>query len=106
MMAKPIITTTDAADFRIVRFEIPGGVCTSEEFAEAVHQVEPALAGSKVVLLNGRGPVWGYGMLIHAAHPTPAVGTFDPRLGGYVVVASHNAAYAVGSVIPDPEQAQ
>ena len=104
-MAWPIITAADVADFRVVRFEIPGGVCTPQEFADATRQVV-ALAGSKVVLLNGRGPVWGYGMLIHAAHPTPAVGTFDPRLGGYVVVASHNAAYAVGSVIPDPEQAQ
>ncbi|MBU6427263.1 hypothetical protein KGQ27_03460 [Patescibacteria group bacterium] len=43
-------------------------------------------------------------MLVHGAHPTPAVATFDPRLG-YVVVATHDEKYAVGQVIADPEAA-
>ena len=105
-MAKPVISLSDhEAGYRLVKFEIPGGVCTAEEFASAMAEVEDGLPGERPVLINGRGPVWGYGMLIHAAHPTPAVGTFDPRFHGYVVVATHDSRYAVGSVIPDPEAA-
>jgi len=102
-MARPVITITDTDSARSCKFEIPGGVCTPEEFAAAVSDVAEKLPGDKPVLLNGRGPVWGYAMLVHAAHPTPAIATFDPRLG-YVVVATHDAAFAVGSVIPDPEK--
>lgn len=90
------------AGFRLVKFEIPEGVTTPEELAAAMTEL-PALAGELPILINGRGPVWCYGMLIHSAHPTPAVGCYDPRLGGYVIVASHDARYTVGDVIPDPE---
>jgi CRISPR-associated protein Csx3 len=104
-MAKPLFTVVeDKAGYRLVKFEIPGGgVCTPEEFAEAVREVEDFLPGDKVILINGRGPVWGYGMLVHAAHPTPAIATYDPRLLGYVVVATHSQDYSLGQVIPDPE---
>lgn len=101
-MAKPNITITDVKGFRIAKFEIPGGVTTPEEFASAMTEVEGQLAGDRPVLVNGRGPVWGYAMLVHEAHPTPAVATFDPRLG-YVVVATHNTDFKVGDVIADPE---
>lgn len=103
-MAKPIITVTDRDLFRLVKFEIPGGVTSPKEFAEAVSEVAKQIPGDKPVLLNGRGPVWGYGMLAHVAHPTPAVATFDPRLG-YVVIASHDARYKDGDCIADPEAA-
>ena len=102
-MAKPIITTLVAGGNLIVKFEIPGGVTTPAEFAEAVSEA-PSFAGDKPVLLNGRGPVWGYAMLAHKAHPSPAVATFDPRLG-YVVVASHNESFKEGDTIADPEVA-
>jgi CRISPR-associated protein Csx3 len=101
-MAKPTITILDVADVRLVKFEIPGGVTTPEEFAAAVAEVEGQIPGNRPVLVNGRGPVWGYGMLLHAAHPTPAVATFDPRLG-YIVVATHDERFVVGQAIPDPE---
>ncbi len=100
---KPIFSVHDEKGYLIVKFEIPGGVCTPEEFASAVEEIRNRVAGDKPVLLNGRGPVWGYGMLIHASHPSTAIGTFDPRLAGYVIVASHDTKYAVGQVIPDPE---
>ncbi len=104
-MAKPIITTIDLnSGFRKIAFEIPGGVTTPAEFAEAVAEAEGQFAGDKPVLVNGRGPVWGYGMIMHAAHPTPAVATFDPRLG-YVVVQSHDQRFKVGDSIADPEAA-
>ncbi len=100
---EPVFSIFDQAGYRLVKFEIPGGVCTPGEFAEAVSSVVERLPGSKVVLINGRGPVWGYGMLVHASHSTPAVATYDPRLGGYVVVATHHPANTLGQVIPDPE---
>jgi CRISPR-associated protein Csx3 len=37
-------------------------------------------------------------MLIHAAHPSRAIATYDPRLG-YVVVQSHDAQFAIGQVL-------
>lgn len=100
-MAKPIIQVGVAGNFKTVKFEIPGGVTTPAEFAEAVAEAGD-LSGDKPVLLNGRGPVWGYAMLAHSAHPTPAVATFDPRLG-YVVVATHSPDFTVGQVVADPE---
>ena len=100
-MAKPIIQVGAAGNFKTVKFEIPGGVTSPAEFAEAVDEAGD-LSGDKPVLLNGRGPVWGYAMLAHSAHPTPAVATYDPRLG-YVVVATHSADFAVGQTIADPE---
>jgi len=81
-----------------VEFEIPTGVTTPEQFAEAVQEVEPALVGSLPILINGRGPVWGYGMIFHAAHPSPAIATYDPRLG-YVIVQTHDERFQVGKTI-------
>ena len=34
-MAKPSITVIDQGEYRLVKFEIPGGVTTPPEFAEA-----------------------------------------------------------------------
>ena len=87
---------------RVVAFEIPGGVTTPAEFAQAVHALEDRLAGEFGVIFDGRGPVWGYGMLVHAAHPCRFVATRDPRLGA-VVVESHHPAVAVGDVLPFPD---
>ena len=91
-----------AAGVRLVKFKTPGGVTTPAEFAEAATSVERDLPGDRPVLISGRGPVWGFAMLAHGAHPTPMVATADPRLG-YVVVASHDHRWVVGQVIPDPE---
>jgi CRISPR-associated protein Csx3 len=103
-MAKPQIQVEDRAGYRLVRFQIPGGVTTPEEFAEAVREVEKSLPGPLPVLLWGRGPIWGYGMLIHAAHPTPMIGCWDPRGAvdkpAYIVVASHDVRWKVGDKIP------
>lgn len=102
-MAKPIIIVSRVGDFKLVKFEIPGGVTTPTEFGGAVAEVFTQLPGPEPVLVNGRGPVWGYAMLVHGAHPSPAVATFDPRLLGYVVVATHDMLYKIGDVIADPE---
>lgn len=102
-MAKPIFTISEVQasaeqTFRLVQFEIPGGITTPAEFAQAVTEVKAQLAGKLPVLVNGRGPVWGYGMVFHAAHPTPAIAAYDPRLG-YVVVQSHDQRFEVGQVL-------
>ncbi len=97
-MAKPEITVTEQGDFKLVLFLLPGGVTTPEEFVEETSRISDQLPGPKAVLINGRGPIWAYGMLMHAAHPSPAVGTFDPRLG-YVIVASHDMRYTLGQIV-------
>jgi CRISPR-associated protein Csx3 len=101
-MAKPIFEITDITangySFRLVQFEIPGGVTTPTEFIEAVQEIAAQLPGKLPILINGRGPVWGYGMLFHAAHPTPAIATYDPRLG-YVVVQTHDQHFSLGQII-------
>jgi CRISPR-associated protein Csx3 len=104
-MTKPIISVTDISHhFRKAAFEIPNGICTPAEFAEAVGEIAAKLPGDKPLLINGRGPVWGYGMLIHDGHATPAIATYDPRLRGYIVVATHDTRFKVGQLIPDPEE--
>lgn len=102
-MAQPIFKISEVSDingvvFRSIEFEIPGGVTSPSEFAAGVTEIASQLVGKLPILLNGRGPVWGYGMLLHIAHPTPAVATFDPRLG-YVVVQSHDSRFGVGEIL-------
>lgn len=82
---------------QLVNISIEGST-TPEEFAQAVKEIAPKLAGRMPVLLQGRAPVWGYAMLIHEAHATPAVATFDPRIG-YVIVQSHSPAFATGQIL-------
>jgi len=45
-------------------------------------------------------PVWAYGTLIHYFHAAKWVATFDPRLKGGVVVATHDAGVPLGAVVP------
>ncbi len=59
----------------------------------------PKVDASKGVVLSGRGPIWIYCFLVHYYHPTAFVATFDPRLGGAVVVESHKKGFNVGEVI-------
>lgn len=102
-MAKPIFDIADtpiAEDLtvRIVTFEIPGGVTTPTQFATTIEEIASQLQGKLPILINGRGPIWAYGMLFHAAHPTPAIATYDPRLG-YVVVQTHDERFQLGQII-------
>lgn len=108
-MAKPNFTVSirqsASGEVRLVEFDIPGGVTTAPEFSEAVEGIEKELPGPTPVFFSGRGPVWGYGMLIHAAHPTPATGTYDPRLG-FIVVATHDVRFPRGSVLEELKEAE
>ncbi|MBL1179324.1 CRISPR-associated ring nuclease Crn3/Csx3 [Pantanalinema sp. GBBB05] len=50
------------------------------------------------VEIEGRGPIWLYGYLVHECHPATWVGCYDTRLG-IVVVSTHTRAVAVGQVL-------
>jgi CRISPR-associated protein Csx3 len=53
------------------------------------------------VLVDGRASLPVAFALSHAwAHIARFIGVFDPKLNGYVICVSHDAAHAVGSVIP------
>ena len=43
------------------------------------------------MIVEGRAPIWRYGMALHRLHASPvaAVALYDPRLGA-VVVATHS----------------
>jgi CRISPR-associated protein Csx3 len=103
-MSQPIFRIEQFTDpnqmkFWLVSFEIPDGITTPAEFATAVAAIETSLSGNLPVLVNGRGPIWGYGMLFHLAHATPAIAAYDPRLG-YVVIQSHDPRFQVGQILP------
>lgn len=51
------------------------------------------------IVIEGKGPIWLYGYLVHECHPAAWVGCFDPRLGA-IVVATHTRAVKVGQVLP------
>jgi CRISPR-associated protein Csx3 len=88
--------TTKKDIYTLIEFEIEGSVCSPDELK---NYAPPEVDASKGVILSGRGPVWLFGWLIHHYHPTAWVATFDPRLGGGVVVASHVKDIQVGKVI-------
>ena len=87
-------------NFKLVYFELQESkVDHKQVFAQISAACEP-WNGPEVVLFRGHGPVWLYSMLVHVAHATPNVATFEPRLNGYVVVSRHGGVYEEGDVIP------
>jgi len=72
------------------------------EIKEAIQQLkekEQELYG-KVFYVGGRAPIWLYGSLVHyLSHLGPIVSVFDPKLRGYVVVASHIPEIEEGTII-------
>lgn len=99
---KPVYYLLEKENHRLLYFEIPGkeGVTSPPLFAESVKGLN--LASGKGLVVSGKGPIWGYGMILHKAHATPWVAFADPRLGGAVVVQSHNAEYSPGDIYPFP----
>jgi CRISPR-associated protein Csx3 len=69
----------------------------------------PDIPRGSLVIVEGRAPIWRYGMAQHLLHGSPAaaVAFYDPRLGA-VVVASHSSEWQVGQVVdvtlPHPEE--
>ena len=60
----------------------------------------PAVPRGALVVVEGRAPIWLYGLAFHRLHGSPAaaVAVYDPRLGA-VVVASHHPDFREGQVI-------
>lgn len=51
------------------------------------------------VVIEGKGPIWLYGYLVHECHPAAWVGCYDTRLGA-VVVSTHTHAVHLSQVLP------
>ena len=75
------------------------GVLYPEEVTKLIDQMPVEAGGTEGVILSGRMPVWAFSALVHHFHPRPFVATFDPRLAGGVVVASHMEGVNVGDVV-------
>ena len=60
----------------------------------------PAIPRGALVIIEGRAPIWRYGLAFHLLHGSPAgaIAVYDPRLGA-VVVASHHPHWKSGQVI-------
>lgn len=60
----------------------------------------PKIPRGALVVIEGRAPIWRYGMAFHLLHGSPAgaIAVFDPRLGA-VIIASHNPSWREGQVV-------
>lgn len=71
----------------------------------------PKIPRGAVVIIEGRAPIWRYGMAFHRLHGSPAgaIAVYDPRLGA-VIVASHHPDYREGQTLevdpPDGEMSE
>jgi CRISPR-associated protein Csx3 len=82
-------------NFTILKFELPNSLQPND-----LQNIDPPnVNGIKGIILSGRGPIWLYCYLTHYYHPTLFIATYDPRLGGAVIVESHNNNWKVGEVI-------
>ncbi len=60
----------------------------------------PEIPRGSLVVVEGRAPIWRYGMAFHLLHGSPAgaIAVYDPRLGA-VVVASHRPEFHDGQIL-------
>ncbi len=60
----------------------------------------PEIPRGSLVIVEGRAPIWRYGMALHRLHASPAaaIAFYDPRLGA-VVVATHSQEWQVGQIV-------
>ncbi|MHA1506252.1 MAG: CRISPR-associated ring nuclease Crn3/Csx3 [Candidatus Asgardarchaeia archaeon] len=87
--------TMEEREYTIVHFELE----TIIEPAELSTVKPPKVNPTKGVILSGRGPIWLYCFLVHHYHSTKFIATYDPRLGGAVVVESHIQNHKPGELI-------
>jgi CRISPR-associated protein Csx3 len=87
----------------ILEVVLSRGLIEPRELPALLRAVEahvPA-GGTEGIVISGRLPVWAFAALTHYFHPRPWVATFGPRLGGGVVVATHDPnGPSVGDVVP------
>jgi CRISPR-associated protein Csx3 len=60
----------------------------------------PEIPRGSVVVVEGRAPIWRYGLAFHKLHGSPAaaIAVYDPRLGA-VIVATHTPELTDGQVL-------
>ena len=60
----------------------------------------PHIPPGALVVVEGRAPIWRYGVAFHKLHGSAAgaIAVFDPKLGA-VVVASHRPDFGEGQII-------
>jgi len=60
----------------------------------------PQIPRGALVVIEGRAPIWRYGMAFHRLHGSAAaaVAVYDPRLGA-VIVASHHPDFREGQIL-------
>lgn len=60
----------------------------------------PEIPRGSLVVIEGRAPIWRYGMALHLLHGSAAaaIAIYDPKLGA-VVVATHTQSWSVGEII-------
>ena len=100
---KFVVEVREVGNVLVVDVTIDGGVMHPEELNQLAMVVENTVGTKyygKGVIISGRLPVWAHSAIAHLFHPAKFVAHFDPRLGGGVVVASHDTNYRVGQVIP------
>lgn len=78
---------------------LSSGVINHEELKKMIENLPVNAGGTEGIILSGRMPVWAFAALTHHFHPRPYIATFDPRIGGGVVVASHVDNLNIGDVI-------
>jgi len=88
----------ETPEYTFVEFILPQAI----EPSVLTNLRPPTVNSRRGVILSGRGPIWLYCYLVHYYHPTLYVATYDPRLGGAVVVESHTPNVREGDVIPIP----
>lgn len=95
-MTKIKFNIKEEKDFTIISFE--SSIMSPGDLAAIT---PPKVNETKGVVLSGRGPIWLYCFLTHLYHPTKFIATYDPRLGGAVVVETHTTAteHQIGSVL-------
>jgi len=85
--------------FQVLEFEL-SGVITPDKLEVVLRDFRKLkLAMSKGLVISGRGPIWLYAALIHEAHPFKWIATYDPRLDGAVIVASHDPNRKIGEIV-------
>jgi CRISPR-associated protein Csx3 len=78
------------------------GLIEADELPQLLETVANKLpaGGEEGIIISGRLPVWAFSALVHYFHPRPWVATFDPRLGGGVIVETHTRDMPIGKIIP------
>ena len=91
--------TLDGLSYQHLRFRITTADGVIEPGNLKGLSLPPGIEFSQGIAIEGRGPIWLYGYLVHECHPAAWVGCYDPRLAGAVVVESHTRGVEVGEVI-------